>query len=490
MRKKWIAAAVTAAALLGLWGCDSTPKAKVYVQNVGEITGAGSIGVNDVFPGIVVSEKVTEIKRDGERTVTKLHVAEGDNVKQGDVLFQYDSEELQLSLDKQNLELEQLKNTSTTLQTQITALEKEQKKASKDEQLSYTVEIQSKEAQKKENDYNIKVKQREIAQTKTNLANADVISPVSGRVVSVSESGYDQYGNPKPYITIQQSGSYRVKGTINELSMGAITEGMAMHIFSRTDPEQTWSGTVSLIDLESATQSNPNSMYFGGMDAGEMGSSSKYPFYVELSSAEGLMLGQHVYMELAGGETASGGLWLPEYYLCYEEPAGEDQEKGDPYVWAASDKDRLEKRYVTLGDYDEMQMAYEVLEGLTVEDEIAYPSEICVAGAVVTRDPAEAAEATGDNGEGEPMADPSGLGEFGEPGGEMTPFDPEGQEGLPIEEDMEGDDVPAPTGDQPEETTGGVNDTTASPTSGTSTSGTLSPDAPTDGTASGGDLEG
>ena len=55
--KKWIAAAVTAAALLGLWGCDSTPKAKVYVQNVGEITGAGAIAVNDVFPGIVVSGK-------------------------------------------------------------------------------------------------------------------------------------------------------------------------------------------------------------------------------------------------------------------------------------------------------------------------------------------------------------------------------------------------------------------------------------------------
>ncbi len=53
-----------------------------------------------------------------------------------------------------------------------------------------------------------------------------------------------------------------------------------------------------------------------------MGATSKYPFYVELSSADGLMLGQHVYMELASGETATGGLWLPEYYLCYEEPAG------------------------------------------------------------------------------------------------------------------------------------------------------------------------
>ena len=149
MRKKWIAGVVTAAALLGLWGCDNTPAAKVYVQNVGEITGMGAIGVQDAFPGIVVSESVTEIQRDSERTVSMLHVAEGDDVNQGDVLFEYDSEELQLTLDKQNLELEQLQNASTTLQSQITALKKEQKNASKDEQLSYTVEIQSKEAEKK-----------------------------------------------------------------------------------------------------------------------------------------------------------------------------------------------------------------------------------------------------------------------------------------------------------------------------------------------------
>ncbi len=86
MRKKWIAGVVTAAALLGLWGCDNTPAAKVYVQNVGEITGMGAIGVQDAFPGIVVSESVTEIQRDSERTVSMLHVAEGDDVNQGDVL--------------------------------------------------------------------------------------------------------------------------------------------------------------------------------------------------------------------------------------------------------------------------------------------------------------------------------------------------------------------------------------------------------------------
>ena len=475
MRKKWIAGVVTAAALLGLWGCDNTPAAKVYVQNVGEITGMGAIGVQDAFPGIVVSESVTEIRRDSERTVSMLHVAEGDDVNQGDVLFEYDSEELQLTLDKQNLELEQLQNASTTLQSQITALKKEQKNASKDEQLSYTVEIQSKEAEKKENDYNIKVKQREISQTKTTLANAEVLSPVSGRVVSVSETGMDAYGNTEPYITIQQSGSYRVKGTINEMNMGTITEGTAMRIYSRTDSEQSWTGMVSLIDLESATQSNPNDMYFGSMSSSELSSSSKYPFYVELDSAEGLILGQHVYLEPAGAETASDGLWLPEYYLCYEEPE-EGQEQGDPYVWAANEKDRLEKRYVTLGGYDEALMAHEILDGLTVEDFIAFPDENCVAGAVITHDPAEATE---------PVEDGTG-GELPE-GETVEQIDPEMPddgnvvETLPIGEDTVGQD-PEPVVD-PSQDAGQT-----APTSGSGSGGDLAVDPAETGTASGGNL--
>lgn len=476
MRRKWIAAVTAAAALLGLWGCDSTPEVKVYVENVGEITGAGSLGINDTFPGIVVSEKVTEIQRDSERTISMLHVAEGDSVKQGDVLFEYDSEALQLTLDKQNLELEQLQNASSTLQSQITALQKEQKNASSSEQLSYTVEIQAKEAEKKENDYNIKVKQREISQTKTTLANAEVLAPVAGRIVSISENGYDNYGNPQPYITIQQSGSYRVKGTINEMSMGSIMEGTAMRIFSRTDSTQSWTGTVSIIDLESATQSNPNDMYYGGMGSSEMGSSSKYPFYVELDASDGLMLGQHVYLEMVGAETATSGLWLPEYYLCYDEPK-QDETQGDPYVWAANAHERLEKRYVTLGGYDEMRMAYEILDGLTAEDYIAFPSENCVVGAAVTHDPAEATPLeSGGDGEGNPDGDlgPEFNNPEGEPNGEAG-FDGliQPEEGSDLNDMLNPENLPGDNGDVGIAASGSDGDLNSAEMPGTASGGNL-----------------
>src|SRR5699024_241759 len=96
---------------------------------------------------------------------------------------------------------------------------------------------------------------------------------------------------------------------------------------------------------------------------------------------------------------------------------------------------RLEKRYVTLGGYDEALMAHEILDGLTVEDFIAFPDENCVAGAVITHDPAEATE---------PVEDGTG-GELPE-GETVEQIDPEMPddgnvvETLPIGEDTVGQD--------------------------------------------------
>ncbi len=45
------------------------------------------------------------------------------------------------------------------------------------------------------------------------------------------------------------------------------------------------------------------------------------------------------------------------------------------YVWAANDKNKLEKRQVELGEYDEMTGEYEILSGLTEDDYIAFPME-------------------------------------------------------------------------------------------------------------------
>ena len=236
---------------------------------------------------------MAEIRKDDDKTVEELFVKEGDDVKEGDPLFAYDTEELQLNLDKQKLELEQLKASIENYKAQIAQMEKDQKKVGGIDKLQYTVQIQSTQVDLKEAELNLKTKESDVEKSEGILENATVASPVTGRIQSVSEKGTDNYGNPLPYISIQKSGSYRIKGTLGELQRGGILEGVRMKILSRTDENQNWWGVVSLVDYENPTQdSNNNAYYVGNTD--EMTSSSKYPFYVELETTEGLILGQHV----------------------------------------------------------------------------------------------------------------------------------------------------------------------------------------------------
>ena len=373
--KKWLAAAAAACLAVSLAGCSGG--SAVYVQSVEALGNIGGIAPGDRFGGIVVSENVTEIEKDKDMSIDELFVKEGDDVTVGQELFSYDMDELQLTLDKQNLELDQLNASIENYKSQIATLEKERKSAGSSAKLQYTIEIQSMQLDLKEAELNVKAKETEVSRSEELLKNAVVVSPIQGRVQSISENGMDNYGNPLPYITIQQSGSYRVKGTINELQRGGITECSRLTILSRTT-EESWSGTVALVDYENPTQENENGMYYG-MSSDEMSSSSKYPFYVELETTDGLILGQHVYMELQAEESEASGVRISGAFLCYNED-------GSTYVWA-EDRGKLEKRTVVLGEYDPMQDLYQITEGLSMEDYIAFPDpELCVEGAPTTHD--------------------------------------------------------------------------------------------------------
>ena len=379
MRYSRIPALVLALCLaVTLTGCAEDAPA-VYVQSVKDLTGFGGIAPGDRFAGLVVSENVTEINKDSEKTVEELLVREGDDVVAGQELFRYDMEQLQLTLDKQKLELEQLLGSIESYKNQITELEKQLARVWKaSDKLQYTVEIQSLEVDLKEAELNVKAKEAEIARSEEILLNTTVVSPVDGRIQSISENGTDNYGNPLPYITIQKSGSYRVKGILGELQRGGIMEGTRLRIVSRTNSDQVWYGTVTLVDYENPSQGNEYDMYYGG-SSDPMTSSSKYPFYVEVDDTAGLILGQHVYMELDTPEEEPA-LAISSAFIILE-----DEETG--WVWAESDRGRLEKRQVTLGEYDPMNDTYEIEEGLTEEDFIAFPDEeLCQEGVPTTHE--------------------------------------------------------------------------------------------------------
>lgn len=381
-RKQWLALTAAVCLSLSLTACGSD--SAVYVQSVEVLAGMSGIAPGERFAGLVVSENVTEIEKDSEKNIEEVYVKSGDDVKKGQKLFAYDTEQLQLTLDKQRLELEQLNASIENYKSQIATLERERETVSGTDKLQYTVQIQTTQVDLKEAELNVKTKENEVQKSEDLLKNAVVTSPIDGRVQNVSEDGTDSYGNPMPFITIQQIGSYRIKGTIGELQRGSITEGTRIKAISRTDATQTWTGTVALVDYENPTQGSGNN-YGGVGSVDEMTSSSKYPFYVDLESTDGLILGQHLYLEIFTEEGQTSGPSISSGFICYDDD-------GTTFVWAEKNG-KLEKREVTLGEYNPMTDTQEVVEGLSLEDYIAFPdAALCREGAPTTREEPVASE--------------------------------------------------------------------------------------------------
>ena len=383
MMKRTVAAGLVLLLMISLFTACGNDLPAVYVQTVNEIMGYGPAGEYNICAGVVVAQNETKIERDESRKVSDLRVAVGQSVLAGEVLFTYDMEEIQLSIDKAKLEIEQMKNSVSDMATQITELEKEKAKAAQADQLSYTVRIQMLETDKKEAEYNISVKERELQSLQTSAGSGAVTAPISGKVKAVNENGgYDDVtGQPLPFITLIEDGAYRVKGKVNELNRQDFYEGQTVVVRSRVDETMVWNGTISIIDTAPEESGNNNNYYYGVED--EMTSSSSYPFYIQLDTTEGLLLGQHVYIEPdMGQQTEETGLWLDASYVFGSETEGY-------FVWAANDKDEIEKRPVIVGLTDDMLYRYEIISGLTGEDRIAFPDERVQEGAPVTDTPVE-----------------------------------------------------------------------------------------------------
>lgn len=381
MKKRLFAGALLLALLLGtLTGCGNKLPA-VYVQSVSQIMGYGTMGGSNACAGVVVAQSEVKVERDESRKVAELRVEVGQTVSAGEVLFVYDTDEIQLTIDRAKLEIEQMKNTVKDYTEQITQLEKEKKSAPESEKLSYTVRIQSLEADKKETEYNITVKERELADLQENVGSGAVTAPIDGKIKTINENGgYDNMtGQPLPYITLIQDGAYRVKGKVNELNLSEFYVGQTVTIRSRADETMTWTGMIAEIDTAPETNNNDGMYYdygFGVSD--EMTSTSSYPFYVDLDTVDGLLLGQHVFIEAGGGltETLEGVSLYADYVLGSEEEGY--------YVWAANADNEIEKRTVTVRSFDEMLYCYVIAEGLTAEDRIAFPDDSIQEGAPVT----------------------------------------------------------------------------------------------------------
>lgn len=428
------AAVVVAAAGGGAWyflkgnGATGNSADKVYVETVESLTSANS-GSQSRFSGVVEAQETWDVNKDAEREVKEVFVKKGDMVEEGTPLFEYDMDEVAGEIQQAQLELEGMQNEITSLQSQINQLTKERNQAPAEDKFEYTADIQEKQNSIKQSEYNIESKKAEIQKKQESMEKAVVTSKIAGVVKAINESGVDMTGESAPYMTVLAVGDYRVKGTVTETNVQFLSEGQQVILRSRIDEEQTWAGTISKIDTQNEEKSE-NDMYYDSGSSAEK--ATRYPFYVTLESTEGLMMGQHIFIEMDEGQTEQKeGIWLFEAYIVQEEESA--------YVWAANDKNRLEKREVELGEYDEELGAYEITSGLTEKDAIAFPMEGLYEGVATVTDASEVDYSSPlYNQEGEEGGEVEGDGEMPlEEGGEY-----DGDAGVMPEEG--GEDVMLP----------------------------------------------
>ena len=349
----------------------------VSVQRADRLALAGQAG--ERYAGMVVSENVEAITKDPSKRIEEVYVREGQEVKAGEKLFTYDSDALELELEKTQLEVEKMTGEQQTYESQLASLEKQLEKTKNSSAITrLTLEINTLKTTMMENEYNLKAKASEIENLQQMLSNIDILSPVDGTVRQIDEQG-------DTYITIQQSGAYRIKGAVNEMSMasGALYPGAAVQVFSRVS-DDVWTGTVSTIDTEDTSQNNTD-MWSSNIMMDTMTTASSYVFYVELDSVEGLLLGQHVYVEVAAEAPVMPGLWIPESFLA-DMVMDEQTFQYTATVWADNGSGKLEQRTVTLGICDGMTGCWEILSGITAQDYLADPFDpACTAGAATQR---------------------------------------------------------------------------------------------------------
>lgn len=313
------AIAVAAAAAAGIWyfwgngGKDS--KDRVYVEKVSSVTG-NLMGAQNRYSGVVQPQETVEVNADSERTIGEVYVEVGDTVEAGTPLFSYDTEDLTLELEQAKLELENQDIEISGYRNQIRELEKERTAAAEANKFEYTTQIQTIETQIKQAEFTKSSKQLEINKLQKRVDNSQVNSTASGIVKSIDD-GQSQNEDTTAYMTILSTGEYRIKGTVNEQNVGMISSGLDVIIRSRVDEDITWTGMIESLDTEESSGSSDGDM-MEGSDDGE-NASSDYSFYVTLDDAEGLMLGQHVLIELDEGQTEEKeGIWLQSGYIVFE----------------------------------------------------------------------------------------------------------------------------------------------------------------------------
>lgn len=339
------------------------------VTQISEINGLDIAFASNRYSGIVEMQEFVSVKADSDKVIKETFVKEGDSVKKGDKLFEYDIDQMKIQLKQNELDLEQAETEIKMCNSQISTLQSQKSSADQNTALGIESQILSLQLEIKRAEYTVNNKKEEVKKLKKSIENNVVKAKTNGKIQSVGKSDLQEMTFDDAYITIATNDDYRIKSMVSEENVDTFYKDAPIIVRSRIDESKSWTGKVTSIDTTAPSNTGSDVM------TGE--SDTKYPVYIELDSVDGLMIGQHVTVELdVDSESDDNKLWLDEFYICDAETA--------PYVWCMGKDNLLEKRSVELGEFSEENFGYEIVSGLTQEDYVAFPEEHLTEGMPTT----------------------------------------------------------------------------------------------------------
>ncbi len=215
----------------------------------------------------------------------------------------------------------------------------------------------------KEQELTIQKKQKEIE-------SYTVKSTVSGVVKTLKDSNTTDA--TEPFLVVNSADGYYITGYISELALDTISVGEEVS-------GMCWSGsgtsfTAKIVEISEYPESNADAYNGDGNP-----NVSYYPFVAFIADTKGLKAGDYAELSFNSSDDTSQSdkLYLPKYMI--------KDEAGKYYVYAADESGVLEKRYITTGKTF-YGSSVEIIDGVTVDDKLAFPYGKDVKAGVKTKD--------------------------------------------------------------------------------------------------------
>lgn len=352
----------------------------VPVQNINMYVGESS---NQEISGYVTATKSQEVVLSSKQIVKEVLVKKGQKVEAGTDLLRLDTEEEQIDLELKGISIQEIQQKISKLNKELAELQaaavipdasngtasfqKNSKTSStsstESSQKQYTAEEKRKLVDEKMTEINslqIDFKEANLEYTKLQkeIQNATIKSTIKGTIKSIQDPSTYTSGKGKAFLKIVSAEGLYLQGSVSELKLSSIQVGDELKAQSwETGEEFTAKVTeVSPYPVEGNDMSdgmgNPNASY--------------YPFKAYIEDTKAVSNGEYVTITLGDGSTASAedGVFLPPAYIR--------KDGNRSYVYIKGKDDLLEKKYIKTGK-SSYGVSVEVLEGVTLEDYIAFP---------------------------------------------------------------------------------------------------------------------